>query len=159
MPPKKSLNAKKFTREYKLKEIQRNLTRKSRLKKQYLKALKEEGYAIPQNTESDEHLDGKNTATAKLTGRDRKVIKRQNSELKYEEKKKLKQERLYKKRQDREFKREKELNRIKEIKSKHQTKIDRREKLAQRTKTGQPLMGPRIEDLLNKIKNDDTYTN
>ncbi|KQC42191.1 Essential protein required for maturation of 18S rRNA [Saccharomyces cerevisiae] len=45
---KQNQNRKKFTREYKVKEIQRSITKKTRLRKEYLKALKDEGYAVPE---------------------------------------------------------------------------------------------------------------
>ena len=45
---KQSQNRKKFTREYKVKEIQRSITKKTRLRKEYLKALKDEGYTVPE---------------------------------------------------------------------------------------------------------------
>ena len=100
---KQNQNRKKFTREYKVKEIQRSITKKTRLRKEYLKALKDEGYAVPE--------------------KEPKTVAKES------------------------------VRKIKEARA-----IEGKKKLTQRTRTGQPLMGPKIEDLLDKIKTDDTYT-
>lgn len=146
---KQQHNRKKFTKEYKVKEIQKNLTQKARLKKEYLKALKEEGYTVPEKNE---------------TGRSKEDFKRAREELrgkgqrKFDEKKEIKKDRKKQQREDIEARRNQELEHIQEVKNKMEERERRKKKFSKRTRTGQPLMGPKIDDLLSKIKEDDTYT-
>lgn len=146
---KQQRNREKFTREYKVKEIQRSITKKARLRKGYLKALKEEGYDIPeQRVES----------RAKLSVRELKDQRLRDGKKKIDEKKEIKRERKRNNAQQAAEHREAQIERIRISKEKFKQREQRSTRLTQRTRSGQPLMGPKIEDLLDKIKNDDTYT-
>lgn len=118
-------------REYKLHEIKQSLTQKARLRKQYFKDLKEMGETIPEKPQRDY---SSNKPSKEQTYKERLQISKQRKaeqrklrEVEKEEREKLTE----KKRKDRE---------------------QRKEKFNQKTSKGQPLMGPRIEDLLEKIK-------
>ncbi|CAG58963.1 uncharacterized protein GVI51_F01309 [Nakaseomyces glabratus] len=144
----KKSNGKKFTKEYKVKAIQQNITRKARLKKEYLKALKEEGYAVPE----------KETSRREVNVKKLKEDKRLEGKKKIDEKKELKKQRKREQREKLEERRRKEEEKVKIIRQKEQEREQKRRKMTKRTRSGQPLMAPKIEDLLSKIKNDDTYT-
>lgn len=139
---------KKFTREYKVKEIQKNLIKKARLKKEYLKTLKKEGYSVPEKDTSKEKFDFKKSKQQKAFA----------NKKRFDEKKELNRQKKKSQHEKAERRREEEVRRIKEVKEKERVRETRTRKLNQRTRTGQPLMGPKIEDLLDKIKSDDTYT-
>ncbi|CAI4035003.1 hypothetical protein SMKI_12G1400 [Saccharomyces mikatae IFO 1815] len=146
---KQSQNRKKFTREYKVKEIQRSITKKTRLRKEYLKALKDEGYTVPE----------RETRTgAKESVRKMKEARAIEGKKKIDEKKEIKKQRKKMLRDEIYKQRSEQLEKIRVSKEKFQMREERKKKLTQRTRTGQPLMGPKIEDLLDKIKTDDTYT-
>ncbi|QLL31816.1 hypothetical protein HG536_0B06840 [Torulaspora globosa] len=146
---KQQQNRKKYTKDYKLKEIQKSLTHKARLKKEYLKALKEEGYSVP---------DKKPVGKSKEEIRKLKKEVRDRNRKKLEEQKHSKKQAKKEQREASEDRRKKELENIKHIKSKMDQREKRKQRLTKKTRTGQPLMGPKIEDLLGKIKEDDTYT-
>lgn len=146
---KQQHNRKKFTKEYKVREIQKNLTQKARLKKEYLKALKEEGYSVPEKAPS-----GK----SKQDYRKLKAELRDEGKRKFDEKKEIKKERKRQQREEAEERRTRELENIKQVKAKMDERERRKKRLSQKTRTGQPLMGPKINDLLSKIREDDTYT-
>lgn len=142
-------NRKKFTKEYKVKEIQRNLTKKARLKRGYLKVLKEEGYTVPDKK------------PALISKDDIQMLKAERSlqgKKKLDEKREIKKQRNRLQRDLIEERRKNEVEKLKQTKEKLQERERRKTRLTQRTKSGQPRMGPKIEDLLNKIKEDDTYT-
>ncbi|SCV99714.1 LAFE_0B00892g1_1 [Lachancea fermentati] len=145
MPPKIE---KKYTREYKVREIQKNLTKKARLKKEYLKTLKEEGYTPPE----------KDSKSAKVSFQEIKARRATETKKKLDEKKEMRKLRKKLQKEKADKLRENEMKKLQDIKQKKVQREERANKLSQRTKYGQPLMGPKIEDLLTKIKNDDTYT-
>ncbi|CCE66178.1 hypothetical protein TPHA_0P00200 [Tetrapisispora phaffii CBS 4417] len=147
---KQQYNKKKFTREYKVKEIQKNLTKKARLKKEYLKALKEEGYAVPEKAPSE--------GNEKYDYKKRKEEREQENRRRALERKAMKQEKKWKEKQRTLQRQQTQEERTKTIQLKLKDRERRRERLTQMTRSGQPKMGPKIEDLLNKIKTDDTYT-
>lgn len=136
---------KKFTKEYRIKEIQKNLTKKARLKKHYLKALKEEGYSVP-----DKPIQQKPRITLEEQ-------KSQNKK-KVEDQRKLHKQRKHSDWETQKRHKEDELSKIQMSKNKQVEREKRSKKLNQRTRRGQPLMGPKINDLLDKIKNDETYS-
>ncbi|KAG0654904.1 rRNA-processing protein fyv7 [Maudiozyma exigua] len=147
---KQQRNKEKFTREYKVREIQKSITKKTRLKKAYLKALKDEGYSVP---------DAQPQSRARISVRDMKEQRLREGKKKIDEKKEIKRERRKNSVMQAAEKRQRQMDRIKESKEKFKQREQRTNRLTQRTRTGQPLMGPKIEDLLDKIKKDDTYTN
>ena len=150
MPPKQYRNKEKFTREYKVREIQRSITKKARLRRGYLKALKEEGYSVPDAAPDSSRV--------KQSVRERREDQRREGKRKFDEKKEMKRERRRTQQEQREESRRQQLESIRVSKEKFKLRERRSAKLTQRTRSGQPLMGPKIEDLLDKIKNDDTYT-
>ncbi|SCU91027.1 LANO_0D10550g1_1 [Lachancea nothofagi CBS 11611] len=144
MPPR----IEKHSKEYKVREIQKNLVKKARLKKDYFKALKEEGYAVPDKKSSE----------AKLSYKELKAQNAVGNRQKLDEKKELKKMRG-RQQHDKALQRQKyEQDKVKEVRDKEKQRNVRSSKVTQRTRSGQPLMGPKIEDLLGKIKADDTYT-
>lgn len=149
---KQKLNRKKFTREYKAREIQKNITKRTRLKKNYFKALKSEGYAVPEKNDSDSKQE--KTKSSKQYREEQKQSGRQKLQnVKNAKVQKMKDQKI-----DKETKRLQQLERIEISKEKYRQRGKKTERLTQKTRSGQPLMGPRIENLLDKIKNDDTYT-
>lgn len=150
---KQQFNRKKFTKEYRVKQIQKNITKRTRLKKNYFKALKEEGFSAPERPHDDrQDGDHKHKKVREL-----KEERRQAGKQKIDEKKQIKKDRMQKQREEKEARRQQQLDRIETSKAKHLQREQRSKRLTQRTRSGQPLMGPKIEDLLNKIKTDDTY--
>ncbi|SCU79173.1 LAME_0A07558g1_1 [Lachancea meyersii CBS 8951] len=145
MPPRVE---KKHSKEYKVREIQKNLVKKARLKKEYLKVLKEEGYSAPEKKASE----------AKLSFREKRERNAAGNRQKIDEKKELKKLRGQQQREKTLQRQQREQERLKEIKEKERQRGLRSSKVTQRTRSGQPLMGPKIEDLLGKIRADDTYT-
>ncbi|GAV54788.1 hypothetical protein ZYGR_0AS01110 [Zygosaccharomyces rouxii] len=150
MPTSKQIrNKDKFTKEYKLKEIQKNLTKKARLKKEYLKTLKNEGYEVPDkkpipvSKDDIKHLREERALQGKKKLDEKKEIKKQRKRLQAEHAQEA---------------RKKAEERVKIIEQKEQEREKRKIKMTQKTKTGQPKMGPKIDDMLDKIKNDSLYT-
>lgn len=148
---KQKQNRKKFTRDYKVREIQKNITKRTRLKKNYFKALKSEGYSVPEKSN--------NASRERKSSKQYKEEQRNHAKDKLQSAKQDKLQRIKDQKQKREQKRFEQLEKIKISKDKYQQRGKKSERLTQKTRTGQPLMGPRIENLLDKIKNDDTYTN
>lgn len=146
---KQQQNRKKYTKEYKVKEIQKSLTKKARLKKGYLKALKEEGYSIPDKKPKSSSSNEVEKLSTDL---------REKGKKKLDEKKEIKQERKRQQRALLEERRKNELESIKKAKERLEERERRKKRLSKRTRSGQPLMGPKIEDMLSKIKEDETYT-
>ncbi|SMN20060.1 similar to Saccharomyces cerevisiae YLR068W FYV7 Essential protein required for maturation of 18S rRNA [Maudiozyma saulgeensis] len=146
---KQQRNKEKFTREYKVREIQKSITKKTRLRKAYLKALKDEGYSVPE-AQSQSHV--------KMSVRDMKEQRLREGKKKLDEKKEIKRQRRKNNVEQAAEHRQRQIDRLNESKEKFKQRERRSNKLTQRTRTGQPLMGPKIDDLLDKIKKDDTYT-
>ena len=132
-----------------MKEIQKSITKKTRLKKEYFKALKEEGYAVPER---------KPISQAKTNVRKLREEKALQGKQKLDEKKEMKRERKKLQKEQVEERRKRELDQIKLSKDKYEQREKRKVRMTQRTRSGQPRMGPKINDLLDKIKGDETYT-
>ncbi|SCU77277.1 LAFA_0A00760g1_1 [Lachancea sp. 'fantastica'] len=139
---------KKHSKEYKVHEIQKNLVKKARLRKEYLKVLKEEGFSAPEKKASEAKLSFKEMKERNALGNRKRV----------DEKKELKKLRGKQQREKTINRQQRERERLEEIKEKEKQRGVRSSKVTQRTRSGQPKMGPKIEDLLGKIKSDDTYT-
>ncbi|SCV02248.1 LAMI_0G17238g1_1 [Lachancea mirantina] len=144
MPPK----IYKHTKEHKLREIQKSLTKKARLRKEYLKTLKQENLSLPKKDEASPRLSYREAKTQKAAQRKEDVERKKELKI---ERKRLEKDRYLSSKQD-------EKQKLEDIRKKHEQRSVRSKKLTQRTKSGQPLMGPKIEDLLEKIKTDETYT-
>lgn len=150
MPTSKQIsNRNKFTKEYKVKEIQRNLTRKARLRKQYLKTLKEEGYEVP---------DKKPTSTSKDKGKTLREERALQGKNRIDEKKEIKKQRKRMQAESAQEARKLEEEKIKRARKMEQEREMKKKKMTQKTKSGQPRMGPKIEEMLGKIKGDSLYT-
>lgn len=106
---KQSQNRKKFTREYKVKEIQRSITKKTRLRKEYLKALKDEGYTVPEK----EPRTGVKDSVRKI-----KEARATEGKKKLDEKKEIKRQRKKLQRDELNERRNDELERIRSIQGK-----------------------------------------
>ncbi|CDK25795.1 unnamed protein product [Kuraishia capsulata CBS 1993] len=121
-----------YDRETKSSDIKRSLTHKSNLRKNYFKLLEREGEQLPE--------------------RDQEQASESKPTLTYQERAKLARERKERKRQD---KIETTKRNLQDAKRKRIEREQKKEKLLKaKTKTGQPLMGPRISNLLEKIKKD-----
>ncbi|SCU83491.1 LADA_0C11760g1_1 [Lachancea dasiensis] len=139
---------KKHSKEYKAREIQKSLVKKARLRKDYLKALKEEGYTAPEKKSSE----------AKVSFKQMKERNAAGNRQKLDEKKEMKKLRN-KKQHEKTLERQKqEQERLKDARERERQRQVRSSRVTQRTRSGQPLMGPKIDDLLSQIKADDTYT-
>ena len=146
-PSKFDKNSKKtYTREYKKEQIQKNINKKKIMKKKYEKLLKSEGYEV--DAEENKHH------------KEPKLSYKEQKQLNIEKLKEQKRERRAKKRESElaKFKnskehREEHLKRIAEIKEKNVQRKKRNEKLNVKTKKGQPVMSFKIDDLLQRIQN------
>jgi hypothetical protein len=146
-------------------EIRRALTHRARLRKNYFKLLEKEGMDVPKkegdeidefqgNAESDKEEDETSEATTQQSEKSEidlikeKVQKREA--LTFQERILLKKNR---REQDKNRKMQKTREKIESMKQKD-LKRQRQTERIQSTKTrkGQPLMGPRINNLLEKIK-------
>lgn len=170
--PFQGKNSYKDLREFKSKEIKRSLVHRARLRKNYFKLLDKEG--IPHEREgekSDENgeNEGENASDEVLDddkaspGR-RKPLPLQDSlpkrmpraspqatrkPLNFAERARIAKERKEQRRQE---KLEQVQARRKTLERKSEERERKKQRLLKRTKTGQPLMGPRINNLLDKIR-------
>ncbi|AAS50999.1 ABR226Wp [Eremothecium gossypii ATCC 10895] len=134
---------KKFTKESKVREIQKNLHKRAKLKRQYLKTLEQEGYEVPEEQKRQ-----------KPSFEQRKGEKKQ----KVDEKKEHARRRKREQKEEMEAKRQRELDELERAKVRQVERERRNKRIQQKTRSGQPKMGPRINDLLDKIQKDTTYT-
>ncbi|PSK40958.1 hypothetical protein C7M61_000625 [Candidozyma pseudohaemuli] len=169
---RKPFQGKKFhkdLREYKNQEIKRSLVHRARLRKQYFKLLEEEGEVpshekgdnkdqkddVSDQSKSDEsdndaqHSKVKQKASLPPQQAPPKVTT-QRKPLNFQERAKLAKER---KEQQREDKLQRVKDRRRAIEQKQMEREKKKESLSRRTKSGQPVMGPKINDLLDKIRN------
>lgn len=108
---------------------------KARLRKNYFKELKKEGQAVPEK-QSRADRDDTNQGKKQLTFQERAKIAKERKEATKK-------------------KRAEALDEKKRIsKEREEARQRQKERISQKTRTGQPLMGPRIENLLEKIKKD-----
>ncbi|ODV78807.1 rRNA processing [Suhomyces tanzawaensis NRRL Y-17324] len=128
MPPKRYVDRK----ESKSRDIKKALTHRARLRKGYFKLLEQEGESIPEKDVA------KSEERAKPT-------------MNYAERAKIAKQR---KEEQRKEKLERVQDRRKAIEKKDKERELKKLRLSQKTKTGQPLMGPRINNLLEKIRKD-----
>ncbi|RLV95129.1 rRNA-processing protein FYV7 [Spathaspora sp. JA1] len=117
-------------------DIKRALVHRARIRKNYFKLLKQEGEEDEQEQEHQQK---------------RKPLPPQNKPINFAERAKLAKER-------KEEARKAKLAEIKQKREKLELNKKQREikknRMAKHTSTGQPLMGPRINNLLDKIRND-----
>jgi hypothetical protein len=116
-------------------EIRQALTHKARLRKKYIKELEKSGESIPDKESRQQQRERINDNEVKRPSfQERQQIAKERKKQLREEREKQnmeRQEMVEKKRKDRERK---------------------KDQLSQTTRTGQPLMGPRISNLLEKIE-------
>lgn len=132
-------NPYKDLREFKSKEIKKSLVHKARLRKNYYKLLEKEGQAVPEKRGST----GDNN--------DNEDVNKQRKPMNYAERAKKTKELKEQRRKDK-LEAIREKKQIMEAKAKERER--RLERVSQKTTRGQPLMGPRINNLLDKIKKD-----
>lgn len=172
----KNNNPYKDRRKFKAREIDKSLTHRARLRKNYFKLLEKEGYgsndnfgasnaqsindhSAGDNKTSEEGLeDGLDTDSETHSVTDSRSDK-QGEEVKQNPKKTLNfAERAQIAKERKRKNKQQKLERIQQKNAKllHQERERKKQKeaLNQKTKTGQPLMGPRINHLLEKIKKD-----
>lgn len=146
MPPNKPYNKKKFTdrREAKSQDIKRALTHRARLRKNYFKLLEKEG--LQENRKPD---DNQNESNDESNENEKPQLKKKG--INFEERSKIvKQRKEEKRKQKLEIVQEK----LQRLETNSKERALRKEQLKKTTTKGQPLMGPRINNLLDKIKKD-----
>lgn len=160
-------NGKKDTRKYfkgkqgKTDEIRKALTHRARLRKNYFKLLEKEGMDVPnrdgdvekdetksEENESEDENPDQSTKTSEVDTIKEKVKNREA--LSFQERMLLKKDRRQK---DKDRKMQKTREKLETMRSKELLRQRQTERI-QNTKTrkGQPLMGPRINSLLEKIQ-------
>lgn len=165
---RKPFKGKKFhkdLREFKSQEIKRSLVHRARLRKNYFKLIEDEKESeIPgqekvqqdeQVESNDENSDGGDDEVPK--GRSRTALPPQRAPppppkrkpLNFTERAKLAKQR---KEQQREEKLQKVQERRQMLEKRNKQREIQKERLSQRTKSGQPVMGPKISNLLDKIR-------
>ncbi|KAI5964305.1 FYV7 [Candida pseudojiufengensis] len=164
-------NKKRFIdrKEAKTLDIQRALTHRARLRKNYFKLLKKEGIdEQPKNEidDAEEQQESNDVDDSQSDSEDNEQEEEQlkpkkskpsssnkinPKELTYAEKAAIAKERRSKIRHD---KLQKIQDKIENIARQQKIRELKKEQLKRKTKTGQPSMGPRINNLLDKIRKD-----
>lgn len=163
---RKPFKGKKFhkdLREFKSQEIKRSLVHRARLRKNYFKLIEEDKKdsaekPVPEDanqsdSNNDDNSDDENVSTSKsrtsLPPQRAPPPPPKRQPINYAERAKLAKQRKEQQREDK-------LQRVQERRQMMEQKIKQREKqkerLSQRTKSGQPVMGPKISNLLDKIR-------
>lgn len=169
---RKPFQGKKFhkdLRDYKNQEIKRSLVHRARLRKQYFKLLEEEGEAPPASSKEkrtgDSEADDSQTDDSDELDKEKSSVKLKaplppqrappksapkRKPLNFQERAKLAKDR-------KEHQREEKLRQVQErrraIEQKQKERERKKVSLSRKTKSGQPVMGPKINDLLDKIRN------
>lgn len=154
----------KDLREFKSREIKKSLVQRARIRKNYFKLLEKEGEAPapeeePQENESASEDSGSDTES-KSAVKKRAPLPPQTMSYRQPPPPKKKPMNFHEKaRMAKERKTEQRQKKLSEIQARREAleretkkREQRKESLAKRTKSGQPLMGPRINSLLDKIK-------
>lgn len=134
-------NSKYISREDKTRDIKKALVHRSRIRKNYFKLLDKEGIDNEKPVINEEVKDTSHPDRTKL----------QNKPTSFAERAQIVKKR-------KEDKRKEELAKIqdrrKQIERKENERSKRKARVEKKTSRGQPLMGPRINTLLDKIKSD-----
>lgn len=157
----------KDLREFKNREIKKSLVHRARLRKNYFKLLDKEG--VPQGDEDETHNEEVEENKEEVekhkesSGRSRAPLPPQlalsfKAERRPERPKPMNfAERAKLAKQRKEEQRRKVLDDVRAkreaLEKKAHDRERRKESLSKKTRTGQPLMGPRITNLLDKIRN------
>lgn len=138
-------------REFKSKEIKKSLVHRARLRKNYFKLLEKEGINHEPEQNDDERAESQKSE--ELRGPRIPNSRRQPSKkpMNFAERAKIAKER---KEHSRQAKLKSIQDRRENIEKKSKERERRKDNLSKKTKSGQPLMGPRINNLLDKIKKD-----
>ncbi|CAI5759777.1 unnamed protein product [Candida verbasci] len=122
-------------REEKSRDIKKALTHRARIRKNYFKLLKTEGYEERNKDESNDHED--QPKRKPINFQERAAIAKKRKD----ENRKLQLEKIQ--------------DKLKTIETKNRERQFKKDQFKQSSnQKGQPLMGPRINNLLDKIKND-----
>ncbi|KAL7666456.1 rRNA-processing protein FYV7 [[Candida] zeylanoides] len=137
-------------KEHKSDEIKKSLTHRARLRKNYFKLLDKEG--IPVEKRNGSGVSEDDTEVGELGHRAREPrMEERRKPMNFAERAKIAKER-------KEATRKEKLQSIKAkratMEHKSRERELKKERLSKKSRTGQPLMGPRINNLLDKIKND-----
>lgn len=114
-------------------EIRQALTHKARLRKKYIQELERSGETVPE----------------RQTKQQRECRDDQVKRPSFQERQQMAKDRKKAFRDEREKERE---ERTHQVEKKRIERERKKEMLSQKTRTGQPLMGPRINNLLEKIE-------
>ncbi|GME79558.1 unnamed protein product [Ambrosiozyma monospora] len=155
---KKNINKYFKGKQGKTDEIKKSLAHRARLRKTYFKMLEKEGIdtskPVPaleigddnkkKNQDSEDQTDGPKTYNRHESSTE------QRKPLTFQDRVKINQERKQRLRQEKIERTKQTLN---EIKTKRNKRAERSKRIKEaKTSKGQPLMGPRINDLLDKIQ-------
>ncbi|CAG88126.2 DEHA2E13354p [Debaryomyces hansenii CBS767] len=139
-------------REFKSKEIKKSLVHRARLRKNYFKLLEKEGINHEPEQNGDESAESQNKSEefkrSHIPDSRNQPSKRP---MNFAERAKIAKER---KEHSRQAKLKSIQDRRETIEKKSKERERRKDNLSKKTKSGQPLMGPRINNLLDKIKKD-----
>lgn len=130
-------SGKYISREDKTRDIKKALVHRARIRKNYFKLLDKEG--IPVDKKGVDEVNGDEAKT------------RQNKPMNFSDRSKMVKQR---KEEKRKLELQKIQERKQEIAKKDNERIKKRERVEKKTSRGQPLMGPRINNLLDKIRKD-----
>lgn len=140
-------------REFKSKEIKKSLVHRARLRKNYFKLLKNEGIdkdTPNQDEQGDQNVNDPQNDNQEGQKKSSSLDNKKNP-VNFAERARIAKER---KEQNREAKLKSIQNRRENIEKKSKERERRKDTMSKKTRTGQPLMGPRINNLLDKIKKD-----
>ncbi|CUM46266.1 rRNA-processing protein FYV7 [Debaryomyces fabryi] len=139
-------------REFKSKEIKKSLVHRARLRKNYFKLLEKEGINHePEQNESESTVNQNKSEDLERSGISNSRNQPSKRPMNFAERAKIAKER---KEQNRQAKLKSIQDRRETIEKKSKERERRKDTLSKKTKSGQPLMGPRINNLLDKIKKD-----
>ncbi|ODV95215.1 hypothetical protein PACTADRAFT_49963 [Pachysolen tannophilus NRRL Y-2460] len=144
-------NPYKDRRDLKNREIKKSLTHRARLRKNYFKLLEKEGESVPsRDGNSDDQDQNQNQKEEEKEEQEQEQEQGdRNTKLTYQDRLKIsKQRKLVKQQRILEARKEK----IAKIEKAKNQRERNKEKFKQKTSKGQPLMGPRISNLLDKIR-------
>jgi hypothetical protein len=130
-------SGKYISREDKTRDIKKALVHRARIRKNYFKLLDKEG--IPIDKKGVDEVNGDEAKT------------KQNKPMNFSDRSKMVKQR---KEENRKLELQKIQERKQEIAKKDNERIKKRERVEKKTSRGQPLMGPRINNLLDKIRKD-----
>ncbi|CCG21895.1 Fyv7 protein [Candida orthopsilosis Co 90-125] len=152
-PPQHNKGRKRFVdrRETKSADIKRALTHRARLRKNYFKLLKHEGLEEPSKDKSDTDGESDNDEEEEgdVSHEKHESRPKQSKPTSFAERAAIAKQRKAEKRNERLQKIQEKLT---DVARQEKIRELKKKELSQKTKRGQPVMGPRINNLLEKIK-------